>query len=425
MTPRLTRWLAAILLVWLPARAEDFVWTPDGPGVAVTLVTNPGPVIYSVVRLDRERFDQEFSLITTLGSNTVAGMETLSRQLARLPEELGTPVAAINADFFMMSGAAKGDPRGVHILRGELVSVPVGPAAFWVDTGGRWHGEPLGNRLTISWPGGGTNLAGLNEQLGTNTMVLFTPRMGTLLDFRPTTNSRNSSVTRSSVTRAGSTTQADPNFPPKPGFIRPPGGREYVLERAGDGPWLPLRVGQTYQAIVVESREGFTMVPPGKMVMMLGSNLVAALPALTNGILVTITSATEPDLTGVQEAIGSGPMLVRSGERHEVKARMSDTLQPRAAIGWNQRHCFMAVADGRQPGLSVGVRLSRMADFMIELGCDESFDLDGGQSATLILNGTVINHPSDGARNTAGAKPVPGREREVANGIVVLRKQPE
>jgi hypothetical protein len=300
------------------------------------------------------------------------------------------------------------------------VSVPVGPAAFWVDTEGRWRGEWLGNRLTVAWPGSGMNLAGLNEQLGTNTMVLFTPRMGTLYQYRPPTNSRNSSVTS-----ANSSAKPEPNFPPKPGFIRPPGGREYILQHTGDGPWLRLRVGQTYQASVVESRDGFTNVPPGKMLLMFGSNLVATLPELTNGTPVTITAATEPDLTGVQEAIGSGPMLVREGQRHEVTARMSDTLQPRSAIGWNRKHLFMAVADGRQPGLSVGVRLAAMADFMIELGCEESFDLDGGQSSALWLNGEIINHPSDGARNTANENRVRGREREVANAIVILRKPEE
>jgi len=158
---------------------------------------------------------------------------------------------------------------------------------------------------------------------------------------------------------------------------------------------------------------------------MLGSNLIETLPALTNGTPVTITAATEPDVTGVQEAIGSGPMLVRNGERHEVTARLSDTLQPRSAIGWNRKHLFMVVADGRQPGLSVGVRLEVMADFMIELGCEESLNLDGGQSSVLWLNGEIINHPSDGAKNTATADRVRGKEREVANAIVILRKPEE
>jgi exopolysaccharide biosynthesis protein len=157
------------------------------------------------------------------------------------------------------------------------------------------------------------------------------------------------------------------------------------------------------------------------MLLMLGSNLVATLPELTNGTPVTITAATEPDLTDVQEALGSGPMLVRNGRRPELTARLSDTLQPRSAMGWNREHLFLAVADGRQPGLSVGVRLAAMADFMVELGCEEALNLDGGQSSALWLNGAIINHPSHGARNTDTINPVRGLERDVANAIVILR----
>ncbi len=53
-----------------------------------------------------------------------------------------------------------------------------------------------------------------------------------------------------------------------------------------------------------------------------------------------------------------------------------------------------------------------MSDFMVELGCKEAFDLDGGQSTTLLLNGKLIN------------RPVQGVERNVANGIAVMRKRP-
>ena len=158
---------------------------------------------------------------------------------------------------------------------------------------------------------------------------------------------------------------------------------------------------------------------------MLGSNLVAEIPELTNGTPVTVTVATEPDLTGIEEALGSGPLLVRNRQRHEVTARMSDSAQPRSAIGWNKKHFFMVVADGRQPGFSVGVRLTQLADFMIELGCEEVFDLDGGQSSTLILNGAIINYPSDGAKDMGTDKAKPGREREVANGLVILRRLEE
>jgi hypothetical protein len=403
MNARLVRSLAAVLALGHFACGEEIVWQKSGPGLAMTRFTNAEPVIFTAVRIELDRFGKEFALATTLASNQVVGTEPLASQITSLPKEFGTPVAAMNADFFMMNGAAKGDPRGLHIWRGELVSVPAGPAAFWQDSKLRLHGDPVSSKLTLAWPGGGTNLAGLNEQLGTNSMVLFTPRMGPLNSDRTTTNaSKPSSSNRSPRPAAAFEI-------PQGGPIRPPGGREFLLEHAGSGPWLPLRLGRTYHARVMTNFDGFIDVPARMMLMSLGSNLLDELPEITNGTPVTINVATDPDLSGIEHALGTGPMLVRDGQVYEVKARMSEQLHPRAALGWNGQHLFFAVADGRQKDISVGIKLSEMADFMIDLGCQEAIDMDGGQSTTLMLNGRIINQQPSG-------------RHDIANGIVVLRK---
>ena len=395
-----------MLLFCCFARSAEFSWRESGAGLAMIRFTNAEPVIFSAVRVELNSFKKDLSLATTLASNTVVGTEPLSQQIKRLPKEAGTPVAAINADFFMMSGAAKGDPRGLHILNGELVSVATGPAAFWQDSKGRLHGEPVSSRLTVAWPGGGTNLSGLNEEVGTNSMVIFTPRMGALYDLTNSPSNRATSY-RGNFSRSGG-----PGFGgvPKGGPIRPPGGREWLLEHAGFGPWLPLRVGHSYEATAIASFDGFTNVPNGKIILSLGPEALSRLGEITNGTPVSISVATEPDLSGIQHALGTGPMLVRDGKPYEVTARMSEQQHPRAAIGWNDKYLFLAVADGRQKGISAGLRLSEMADFMIELGCDEAIDMDGGQSTTLMLNGAIINQQSSG-------------RHEVANGVVVLRRR--
>jgi hypothetical protein len=421
----------AMLLFCGVVEAAEFPWEIRGDGLAKGSVTNEVPVIFSAVRMELARFKKDLFLTTTLASNTVVGTEPLSSQVNALPRELGAPIAAINGDFFMMTGAAKGDPRGLHIWRGELVSVATGPAAFWQDAKGALRGELVSSRLTIAWRGGGTNLAGLNEQMGTNALVLFTPRMGPLYDLK--TNTRSSSVTRtnafSPVTRTNVarpatvartnpvavntnsfTRTASSNTIPAGGPIRPARGREYILEHTGEGAWLPLRVGQTYQAKVVGSCDGFTNVPDGRMLLSLSPNLVASLPPLKNDTVVTIRAATEPDLSGIPWALGTGPMIARKGKISDVTARMSDQLHPRTAIGWNDKHLFFAVADGRRKGISEGLRLSEMAEFMIALGCDEAINMDGGQSTTLMLNGERIHFPA------------PGGKHEVANGVVVLRR---
>lgn len=389
------------------AHAADIAWHREPDGLAMTRFTNAGPVIYSVVRIERDRLGKDFSLLTTLASNQVVGTSPLTNQIAELPAVAGEPVAAMNADFFMMTGAAKGDPRGLHIWRGELVSVPTGPAAFWIDGSGNIHGELVESRLTVSWPGGGTHRAGLNEQLYTNALVLFTPRMGRLNRDRSTTNTARTATSRSS---ASSRRVVDTRFAaPPPGPIRPPGGREYFLRHAGEGPWLPLRVGQAYRARVVGSSDGFAFVPAGHMALMLGSNLLAQVPPLTNGTLITIQAATDPDLSGIEHALGTGPMLVRAGKVQAVEARLSNQRHPRAAIGWNKSHLFLATVDGRQASISIGITLGALAEFMAELGCDEAINMDGGQSTTLFLNGKIVNQPTRARHN-------------VANGVVILRK---
>lgn len=426
MNFRIVAWFLMALAAGSASRGDDFTWQDSGPGVAMTRITNEGPVLYTVVRVERARLAKELTLVTTLASNTVVGLDTLSNQVHALPKKLGTPVAAMNADFFMMTGSTTGEPRGLQILRGELVSVPTGPAAFWQDARGEIHGEPVRSRLTMAWPGGGTNLAGLNEQLGTNKLVLFTPSMGPLYNYRaPTNRVTTSRVTtnRTTTTRPASATTSTSAIP-QGGPLRPPGGREWTLAPDGPGPWLPLRVGRTYHARTAASSDGFTNVPPGMMLMTLGSNLVTTLPELTNGTPVTITVATEPDLSGVSEALGTGPMLVLDGKPHETKARMSEALHPRSAIGWNEQHLFLAVADGRQPGLSVGIQLSDMADFLVTLGCREAINMDGGVSTTLMLNGQTINSPSFAISTPKNGPPTPGRQRPIKNAIVILRKTP-
>jgi hypothetical protein len=290
-----------------------------------------------------------------------------------------------------------------------LVSVATGPAAFWQDLQGRLRGETVSSRLTVSWPGGGTNLAGLNEQLHTNEMVLFTPRMGRLYSYRPSTN--RSTRVSSPPTRVAS-------GPPVGGFLRPPGGREVLLEHSGSGPWLPLRVGRTYEGRVVGIQEGFTNMLPGRMLLSIGSNFLSRVPPPTMGAPITINVATEPDLTGVQSAMGTGPMLVRDGKVYDVNARMNEQPHPRTAIGWNERHLFLTVCDGRQPDLSVGIRLIEMADFMVQLGCREAINMDGGMSTTLMLNGATINYPTPISRNSTTV----GHQRNIKNAIVILRR---
>ena len=187
-------------------------------------------------------------------------------------------------------------------------------------------------------------------------------------------------------------------------------GLDLILEPQGQGSWLPLQANQTYLARVREVRpNGNAPIGPNDMTLSLGTTLASQILPLEPGTRLKIVTAFTPDLTGVRTAIGGGPILVAQGRSLERRTR--DPRNPRTAIGWNDRDFYFVVVDGRKKDLSIGVGFAELANIMIELGCKEALNLDGGGSTTLWLNGAVANHPSEH-----------GVERNVANALVLVRR---
>ncbi|MDP8255615.1 MAG: phosphodiester glycosidase family protein [Candidatus Alcyoniella australis] len=108
------------------------------------------------------------------------------------------------------------------------------------------------------------------------------------------------------------------------------------------------------------------------------------------------------------QLISGRPLLVWQGK----STHPLDLLrQPRTAVGLDRagRTLYLVVVDGRQPGYSVGLRLTQMARLMLELGCYSALNLDGGGSSTLVIcsaAGTgcrALNSPS-GHRGEGGER---------------------
>ena len=337
-----------------------------------------------VVKFDRSRRDLE--LRTTLARETGLGLSTLVEQVRALPREAGSPLAALNGDFYIVDAKNPylGDPRGLQILDGELVSAPSDQASFWLDGTGNPHATNVVSHLKIIWPDNSTTPIGLNEARTNGAAILYTPRLGS--------------------------------------STRTQGGRELILERAGDGPWLPLQAGREYTARVREARaNGDSPLTNGLLVLSLSPALLTNAPAAAQseaGVVLKISTATVPDLAGVRTAISGGSVLVRDGQKQTLQVPKSDVYKyrsvgerhPRSAIGVSRDQIYLVEVDGRQPKLSVGMTLAELGDYMQKLGCELALSLDGGASATLWFNGKVMNSPCDGA------------DRPIANGLVVLRK---
>ena len=124
---------------------------------------------------------------------------------------------------------------------------------------------------------------------------------------------------------------------------------------------------------------------------------------------------TNPDLSGVKMAIGGGAILIHQGKLMNIKKNVKTAQRhPRSAVCWNEKFLFLMVVDGRQKGLSEGMTLPELANYLRGLGCDEAINMDGGGSSTLWYNGQVINSPSD--------NPGKREERKVANALVIVHQ---
>jgi hypothetical protein len=344
-----------------------------------------GPWSIHVVRVDRS--DPDLQVLSTHAREGVGELSTLSDQIKALKPEHGFPLAGVNGDYFARDRSVyAGDVRGLQIVDGVLSSAPVGGAAFWLDAKGGYHATNVVPRFLVVWPAGSSWLFGVNRARHRDA-VLYTPSMG--------------ATTRTT------------------------GGRELVLESAGEGPWLPLQIGENFTARVREVREtGNTPLVGPIMVLSLDPAVIRLAPAVRPGALLRFSTDTVPDLRGTKTAISGGPVLVRDGRLQPIRLprnaealpytlRTMQERHPRTAIGWDNRHFFLIQVDGRQPWLSVGMTLEELGGFALyQLGCQQAMNLDGGASSTLWADGQVRNSPC--AR---------GMEAPVANALVVVRRK--
>lgn len=321
-----------------------------------------------VIRIDRTR--SEYELTTSVADGTRMGLSTLTDQIRRLPKSIGKPIAAINGDFYRTEGERyPGDPRGLQISRGELISGPNRRTCFWIDTNGTPQLAPVTSEFTATWPDEIQTTFGLNEERSSEA-VLYTAAIG-------------------------SSTETS-------------GGVEYILEAVDPRKWLPLRAGETFPARVREIRRGGdSKTSPDTLILSL------ARPKANSqiGDILVISTKTTPTLSSVRTAIGGGPALVRGGKAQPARVSKAGERHPRSAFGWTKKDFVFVQVDGRQPGLSDGMTLAEMAEFLVSIGCEEAMNLDGGASSEVWFDGQILNSPCW------------GRERSTGNALVLIEKK--
>jgi exopolysaccharide biosynthesis protein len=292
----------------------------------------------------------------------VAGAETTSSMAARYGA-----IAAVNGGYFRTTGVARGEPVGMLAIGGKLLSEAVNKRAALAVTGdGKTIRAAIVRvdfkaELKVS-----SKIArainGFNRPREKDELIVFTP------EFHRTT-------------------------------LTGPDGVEVTVARD--------------RVVAVNDNVGSLPIPhDGWVISASGGSREWALAHLKRGTKVEIKTALNahpaiqfnPDFI-----IGAGPQLLASGRfvANEESANYSESLMrlrhPRTAIGWRaDGHLVLVTVDGRQPQKSVGMTIEELAKLMIELGCVEAMNLDGGGSTTMVIRNKIANSPSD----AAGERPV-------------------
>lgn len=111
-------------------------------------------------------------------------------------------------------------------------------------------------------------------------------------------------------------------------------------------------------------------------------------------------TASELLKNGAQQVLSFGPTLVENGKvtvSEDAEVGQSQASNPRTAIGQvGKNHYVVVVSDGRTSE-STGLSLYQLANVMKSHGATYAYNLDGGGSSTMVLNGKVINNPVGGS----------------------------
>lgn len=109
-----------------------------------------------------------------------------------------------------------------------------------------------------------------------------------------------------------------------------------------------------------------------------------------------ITSSNEP--VKLYNAVCGSDQIVTDGKETTDDREFSTTPHPRTAIGLTgDNRLILVTVDGRQAGYAEGMKLAELAELLIDLGCVQGLNLDGGGSTTMAIadpEPRVLNRPS-------------------------------
>jgi hypothetical protein len=350
------------------------------PGVIHTQYSLPGPFTINVLQVDISNPHITFESYKPSGGLTKTTVQSSAN------DHIGHRVmGAVNADFFsfktgwsMNNQVVNGKPvLGQSTIKSQFVFTK--DRKVYID-GFSFAGTVFAkNRISI-------NVNKVNYNRDTDQMVLFTSFKG---------ESTGTDETGSEVIL---------------NLLSP----EWIMNDT-----LVFRVSQKVSGNSFIPISGAVLSGAGTAATFLNENIgvgdtiklyLAYIPRTVGAIVKNITQI----ISGNGRLIKNGIPYPTIGDYDQSGAKFIEARHPRTFIGQNDdsTKIFLCTVDGRQ-STSLGMNFMEMANFLLSIGIKNALNLDGGGSTTMVVQGQIVNSPSDSSG-----------ERPVANTLQVINNEP-
>jgi exopolysaccharide biosynthesis protein len=321
-----------------------------------------GPWFINMLRIDLSR--ARLQMVHAM--DEAVGLETVSSMAARYGA-----LAAVNSGYFRTTGTYRGDSVGVEVLDGKLLSESnnVRAAIGLMARAGREElifGHVKFEGQITSGPSAKHAIDGLNRPRADNELIIFTP------EFHRTT-------------------------------LTEPNGLELIVRRGRVSAVRDLKGSSLIPA------DGFVISTSGRAREWALKNLRMGARVRLNLNLSPVETEQADSWRKATSVIGGGPQLIKAGRveitntaENILPSFVSDTHPRTAFAKLKSGQILLVTVDGREPGESVGMSLTMLADLLLEFGAVEAINLDGGGSTTMVIRNKLVNKPSD----ATGERPV-------------------
>jgi exopolysaccharide biosynthesis protein len=271
-------------------------------------------------------------------------------------------IAAVNGGYFEMAGTVQGESVGALKIDGEWVSEPEQErAAFGLSTAnGQIEAiiDRIELRVELALPSGealvvdGINRGRINDEL-----ILYRP-----------------------IFHRVTLTDAD--------------GMEVVVRNQSV---TEIRDGQGSSRI---PDDGYVLSANDSKRDSLRSHISIRDALAVREIVYPQNSENQSWWESVEHIISGGPLLVRDGVPTIAREQDAEGFDRRFYGWWHPRTAVCIKADGTLVFVTItaanskvrrGVKLSRLADLLLELGARDALNLDGGGSTMMIINGEIVS----------------------------------